>query len=655
MPIQQTNGNAAYDSYGGGVAAVPNYIEEVFSAYTYTGNGSTQTINNGIDLSTKGGLVWLKRRINAGYDHELYDTARGVTNYLQTDNNFSQGTSVNGLSAFNANGFTLANTRGNTNESGIDYVSWTFRKQPKFFDIVTYTGTGSARTITHALASTPGCIIVKRTDTTGDWQVYHSGLTSAAYAVQLNLTNAQASDSTIWNATAPTSAVFSVGTNATVNASGGTYVAYIFASNAGGFGLTGTDNVITCGSFTTDGAARADVNLGWEPQFVLQKASTATQGWYLTDSSRGATAEGGQMAQLFPNTSGAESSGTGGAHPTATGFVSTGLQVSQTFIYIAIRRGPMRVPTDGTKVYSAIAITGNDTVRVVSTVGFQPDLIYNKARTTSYGNRFTDRLRGAGLALQPDTTSAEVDNTGTSGVVSFSSSMTGFTIGTANPYNASPETYIYDCFKRAPGFLDEVCYTGTGANATISHNLGIAPEFMIIKGRNLVSNWICYQATLGAGFRIGLSGNGTPTTDTDVWQNTIPSANNFYLGVANGGTIVNNSGSTYVAYLFASCPGVSKVGSYTGNGTTQTIDCGFTGGARFILIKRTDSTGDWYTYDTVRGMTTLTDPYLLLNSSAAETATLGSVTTVATGFAVNAAILAAINTNAATYIFLAIA
>jgi hypothetical protein len=98
------------------------------------------------------------------------------------------------------------------------------------------------------------------------------------------------------------------------------------------------------------------------------------------------------------------------------------------------------------------------------------------------------------------------------------------------------------------------------------------------------------------------------------------------------------------------------VGSYTGNGTTQTINCGFgAGGARFVLLKRTDAAGGWYVYDTARGMTVLTDPYLLINSTAAETATLGSVTTVSTGFALNASVLAAINTNAASYIFLAIA
>jgi hypothetical protein len=127
----------------------------------------------------------------------------------------------------------------------------------------------------------------------------------------------------------------------------------------------------------------------------------------------------------------------------------------------------------------------------------------------------------------------------------------------------------------------------------------------------------------------------------------------FSVGTA---TTTNGSAFTYVAYLFASAPGVSKVGSYTGNGTTQTIDCGFgAGGARFVLIKRTDAVGDWYVYDTARGMTVLTDPYLLFNSTAAEVATLGSVTTVSTGFALNSAILAAINVNAGTYLFLAIA
>ena len=118
-------------------------------------------------------------------------------------------------------------------------------------------------------------------------------------------------------------------------------------------------------------------------------------------------------------------------------------------------------------------------------------------------------------------------------------------------------------------------------------------------------------------------------------------------------TVVNGSGSTYVAYLFATCTGVSKVGTYSGTGATQTISCGFTGGARFVLIKRTDTTGDWYVWDTARGMTSGTDPYLLLNSTAAEV-NANNVYTATGGFQI-VGTGAGINASGGSYIFLAIA
>jgi hypothetical protein len=176
---------------------------------------------------------------------------------------------------------------------------------------------------------------------------------------------------------------------------------------------------------------------------------------------------------------------------------------------------------------------------------------------------------------------------------------------------------------------------------------------MIVKQRGPNNRgWQVYQSFVGPTKFLSLQTSDAANTSSFRWNDTAPTATVFSIGDA---TPVNESGSTFVAYLFATCAGVSKVGNYTGNGATQTINCGFAGGARFVLIKRTDDFGDWYVYDTARGMTTLTDPYLLLNSTAAESATLGSVTTVTTGFAVNASILAAINTNGASYIFLAIA
>lgn len=115
----------------------------------------------------------------------------------------------------------------------------------------------------------------------------------------------------------------------------------------------------------------------------------------------------------------------------------------------------------------------------------------------------------------------------------------------------------------------------------------------------------------------------------------------------------NLSGSTYVAYLFASCPGVSKVGSYTGTGATQTINCGFTGGARFVMIKRTDSTGDWWVWDTARGMVAGTDPRSLFNNTNAET-NANWVYTATTGFQIVTSD-ATVNASGGTYIYLAIA
>jgi len=177
MPLQATSGAASYDAFGGGRAVVPNYIEEVFSTWLYTGNGSTQTITNGIDLAGEGGLVWIKDRDSGAKGHALFDTARGVNKKLQSQSAGAEFSSPNQLTAFNATGFDLGSS-GDPNGSGTTYASWTFRKQPKFFDVVTWTGDGvQGRQISHSLNSVPGCIIVKRTDTTAGWAVYHRSLT----------------------------------------------------------------------------------------------------------------------------------------------------------------------------------------------------------------------------------------------------------------------------------------------------------------------------------------------------------------------------------------------------------------------------------------------------------------------------------------------
>jgi hypothetical protein len=659
MPLQATSGAASQDGFGGnGVPVVPNYIEEVFSTYLYTGNSSTQTITNGIDLSTKGGLVWLKQRSLAGGGsgafNVLTDTARGVANTLVSSSTVAQNLSTNqAVNSVSTTGFVLANN-ADTNLSSQPYVSWTFRKQPKFFDIVTYTGTGSNRTIAHALGSVPGCIIIKRTDTTAAWAVYHRSLANTQYLV-LNTTAAAATGATRWNSTTPTSTVFSVGTDATVNASGGTYVAYIFAHDAGGFGLTGTDNVISCGSYVGDGTTTQLINLGFEPQWLMVKISSLTDNWFLSDIMRGLTNFGSLATTLEANTADAEEDRSIG-NPTANGFL-TGSSVrdsGETYIYVAIRRGPMKVPTTGTSVFGLSARTGTGANATV-TGGQTDDAVLIKNRGSAVASLFASRLTGVRY-LVTSSTAADVAAGVTELQVNPWDVMDGVKVGTTSTItNASGSTFANYLFKRAPNFFDVSCYTGTGAATTVAHNLQAVPELIIVKKRSggTVRAWYLYVASLTSSNFIQLNSTLAATNlGTFPWNSTTPTSSVFSVSSDDE---VNGSANTYIAYLFATLAGVSKVGTFTGNGTTQTIDCGLTAGARFVLLKRTDATGDWYVYDTARGMTTLTDPYWLTNTTAAEVATLGSVTTVATGFALNSTILAAINVSAGTYIFLAIA
>lgn len=324
---------------GGGV---PVYMSDVFSAFTYTGNGSTKTITNGIDLAGKGGLVWIKSRGLAN-NNALFDTSRGATNFLISNSTAQNQTSATSLTSFNADGFSIGSSSG-ANTNGDPVASWSFRKQPKFFDVVTYTGNGTTgRQIAHNLGSVPGCMIVKRTDVGGnDWAVYHRGIASPALYLNLTAANNPGDSQYVWGngstTVDPTSTVFTVAASSMVNANGGTYVAYLFAHNAGGFGSTGTDNAISCGGYTGNGGS-LDINLGYQPQFVIVKRTDTLYSWQMYDTSRGFNSS--DAALLAPNLSDAESTITGSQiYPTSTGFTVTSSFANTgggTYVYIAIR------------------------------------------------------------------------------------------------------------------------------------------------------------------------------------------------------------------------------------------------------------------------------------------------------------------------------
>jgi hypothetical protein len=658
MPLQQTSGNVTADAYGGGVAAIPNYIEEVFNTYVWTGTGSDQTLTTGIDTSTYGGMFWTKNRTTTS-DHALWSTNFSIAsgNYLLKSNTTGALTyGIYGTGDYVSNSTTGVTVYGNPE----NYVTWTFRKQPKFFDVVTYTGNGTnGRTVAHNLGSVPGCMIVKRTDASNGWAVYHRSMNASPqdYMMRLNADSAPFTTSpSRWNNTLPTATEFTLSGNDEVNGSGATYVAYLFAHNAGGFGLTGTDNVISCGSFSCPGGADATVNLGYEPQWVLFKDSGADGNWQIADNMRGFFAYPKFGSSLYPNLSATDSANQIGINLTSTGFQSVQGQLNGTFIYIAIRRGPMKVHTSGTSVFLPTSRTGNATLTTV-TSGFAPDVVFaRRVDTLDNDNEsvFADKVRGSGT-LSTNNTAAEYNGGATSGLNAYTN--TGVVLGTNNSpiyaFNYSGLPYALYQFQRAPNFMDEVCYTGTGSNMTISHNLGVVPELMIVKMRSTATftgYWYVYASGTGNTKYGLLSLTNSFSTSSGAWNNTTPTASSFYVGTDFA---VSETGKNFVAYLFATCAGVSKVGSYTGTGSTQTISCGFTGGARFVLIKRTDSTGNWYVWDTARGMVSGTDPKFGFNLTSAQT-NADWVYTTTGGFQI-VATDAEVNASGGTYIFLAIA
>ncbi len=649
MPILTTKGAASAAGLGFSASSGPvNYIEDVFSTYLYTGNSSTQTITNGIDLAGKGGLVWTKNRTNA-YDNYLYDTARGVNKVLLSNNTIDQQSLANTLTAFNSTGFTLGNSDYGNITNGAAAVSWSWAKAPKFFDVVTYTGTGSATTIAHSLGSVPGCIIIKRTDTTSNWVVYHRSLnTTAGGLIALNLTFGELSDANAFNSTVPTSTVFTVGSASSTNGSGGTFVAYVFAHNAGGFGLTGTDNVISCGSFTTDGGGNATVSLGYEPQWFLRKRTDSTGNWTVVDNMRGFTADGTD-AFLYPNLNNAEATSGGSERLTSTGVQITGFAASITFIYIAIRRGPMKVPTSGTSVFDPEAYSGDNSNTRVITTGFPPDMVWTGTRANG-SRRVGDRLRGLFINPGPvSTTSSTSDEQ----LDSYSSpQMNGWQTGngTVRFENSTGVDYVLHAFKRAPSFFDVCCYTGNGSTQNVSHNLGVAPEMIILKNRDDAgTDWWVYAAPLTTPQNkyLRLQSTGGESTATGLWGSSLPTSTTFGLGNFSP----NQNTKKFVSYLFATCAGVSKVGSFSyATGSSTNVDCGFTSGARFVMIKQSDGVDSWYVFDTARGIVAGNDPFIELNSSAAENSGFDAIDPYSAGFTIPAGAL-----GTGTFIFLAIA
>lgn len=631
----------------GNITTITNSVSDnVFSAAPYVGkgyssgigDGSPVTVVNGIDLQNSPGFVWLRDR--DGGNHWITTTFGKAANTSEQVNTGSSGLAPV-IASLNNNGFTVGNGTSNnyalSNALNHRYMSWSFRNAAKFFHTFQYIGNGAAnRVISHSLGSAPGMAIVHGS-AGGDWMVNHIGSPSDLY---LNLTsNATGSYTNIIAMSATTITV-----NSSANTNGVTYTAFLFGYN------TGVNGLIECGSYLGGGG---EVNIGWEPQFLLLKNRSGPYNWRLIDNVRGLSANTNTTYPVFPNSSVAETV-EDDALLTARGFIpGTNMNIStDTYIYLAVRR-PTKLPTSGTEVFAPVARTGTGNATSINTLPFSPDLIWTKNRGLGAGGFVGSRLRTNVSFIRTDLTNGEV-TTYFGGLTTLD--QNGYSLGpdtaSGGLINGNGNNYIDWVFKRAPNFMDEVTYTGDGTNnKVIPHSLGSIPEFILTKRRSGNTRWQVYHSGLGTGSYCALNSNNAVANSSSMWGSQAPTVNDFAVGDIGDNNI---SGASYAAVLFSTLPGVSKVGLYTGDGTaSKLISCGFSNGARFILIKRTDSTGEWYIWDSARGITVTNEPHLAANLTAAEISD-DSVDPAAAGFIVNSGGVG-LNVSGATYIFLAIA
>ena len=623
------------------------YADDVFSTYVYEGNGGTQTVENGVDLANEGGLVWVKNRTSGTVSdpHVLTDTERtkggsGFYEFLSSNTADALNPAASGnITSFNENGFTTFGNASLNNKSGQDYVSWTFRKSPKFFDCITYTGTGVARDIPHNLGIEPGMVIIKSLDRTYKWIVSHRGLANLSEYLSLNETSAKSTDDKVFGSSSDshTATTFHVGTDSYGNQIGDKYVAYVFAHD------DSDESMIKCGSYIGAGSTEVDITLGWEPQWVMIKNATDTSGdaqptrcaWNVIDVVRGWTADGiGNYVSA--NDSDAETK-LATITPKANGFSvsspNTG-NSGDTYIYMAIRRpNKPAVEFEPEELFSALSDQPQSG-------GLFPhphvtDFSFYKYMNGAQQWGVQDRMRGE-KDLSFDSSAAE------GGFVNGNKwdQMEGYS-------NVSPGAgnYFSWGFRRAPGYFDVVAYEGDGTDGRgIAHNLGVEPEMIWSKCRSVSNDWYVHV-------------KGTTVKSNHLRLNTdqkIVNGNAFWDGHDEDqffvqGMQTNWAGQSFINYLFASVPGISKVGSYTGQSGEVEVDCGFAGGASWVLIKTVNQTGDWL-------MTTPTSALnftVALNTTDAMVGSYG-LTPTANGFKANAG-QALTNTPGAEYIFYAIA
>ena len=632
-------------------------LAPAFSTTLYTGNGSTQTITNGIDLAGSGGLVWSKCR-SISRSHSLVDTVRGVNRTLES--NSVNNEDVDGtISAFYSDGYEAMLPGNNSNFAGNTYVSWCFRKAPKFFDVVEFIATEASQDVPHNLQTAPGFWIVKNIDRSQGWFCGHKDLTITQYLPFSN--NPVQTAGGIWGGTPPTNTTLTT----QMSYSGEKCIAYLFADEPG---------LIKCGEFTGSGQ-QATVTTGFEPQWILFK-STDSGNWNIVDSTRGMNPPPTYSPTLFPNTSATESNSYG-VTTSNSGFSVTAIADNK-YIYVAISADAM---ADATVTPAGLfqSTTGNTITLTPQTDGWSantgkfakgPEQIVENARLYL---KFDSNGAVSGLQSSPQDPPYTTTTTNPSLNLTFPSTFpsgetpddelpdgTTLSVGIAseNATNRSPISGYEEAIVQpkkdssVSDWFSTTIYDGNGEANTQSLTTGIdllngggltwiKPRDEVEGGQANRNSHVLVTNALGDAFMA--SNDSQPSQDFQGLNFT----DTGYVVPAN--PRINWGGVGYVSWNFKAAPKFFDVQTYVGGASgssTTTVQHDLDSIPAMMICKGIDSGSDWAVYHKdLNGGINPEDRYLTLNNNGGEVngSNWGGTPPTTTEFTVSGNINASIN------------
>jgi hypothetical protein len=662
--------------------AIPPTPSEHFNTVLYDGTSATQSITG---VGFQPDFVWIKRRDGAE-NHYWQDSSRGSTQQIYSNLTNAQFNETTAVTSFDSDGFTMGSYNG-INNSGESYVAWCWKvnggttssntdgsisstvqvNSKAGISIVQYTGTQSNATVGHGLGVAPSLVITKALGAANGWPTLVQADSTTRYdGLRLNEANLNNSGNGagFFQNTTPTDSVFYLGNSDESNRNATATIAYCFAevpgfSSIGGYSGNGSD----------DGPI---INTGFEPAWLMIKVVTGSaDGWFMVDNKRdtsnprgirvfansdvGDASEAGAQVDFFSNGFQLRGSGAGQGQTNKSG---------STYVYIAFASDPSTAPVLADS-FNTTLYTGNGGTQSITGLGFSPSFVWLKDRSAAYSHVLVDILRGRSKSILSNSNSANLTSNAGNDFVSFDSD--GFTVGPlqqvytnvnadnfvswnwkANPIptiNTDGSVTAFVSANQASGF-SIIKWDGTGGVNTVGHGLNSAPELILIKGVSSSGDWQVYSSVSGNGNKLILNSTAAQSSTTR-FDSTSPTSSVFTLNDSGLGT-------NLVAYAFYSVSGFSKIGSYTGDGnsTGSTITTSFA--PSWILIKRTDSTGDWRVWDTTRDTGTPNDDVLKPNTSDAESVNDPSarINFLSTGFQ-PASSHSSVNASGANYLYLA--